>query len=43
MSLLSRQLEHGKRVLELTTQIQYQPLDISLEILAVFAATTRPY
>jgi len=37
--ITSRQLEHGKRVLELTTQIQYQPLDISLEILAVFAAT----
>ena len=37
--ITSRQLEHGKRVLELTTQIQYQPLDISLEILAVYAAT----
>ena len=37
--ITTRQLEHGKRVLELTTQIQYQPLDISLEILAVYAAT----
>ena len=37
--ITSRQLEHGKRVLELTTQTQYQPLDISLEILAVYAAT----
>jgi F-type H+-transporting ATPase subunit alpha len=37
--ITTRQLEHGKRVLELTTQIQYQPLDISMEILAVYAAT----
>ncbi|OQA60132.1 MAG: ATP synthase subunit alpha [Candidatus Atribacteria bacterium ADurb.Bin276] len=37
--ITARQLEHGKRVLELTTQIQYQPLDISMEILAVYAAT----
>jgi len=34
-----RQLEHGKKVLELITQPPLAPQDLAREILAVFAAT----
>ena len=37
--ITTRQLEHGKRVLQLTTQSQFQPIDVAFEILTVYAAT----
>lgn len=37
--ITKRQLDHGKRILELMTQTYSQPLPLSVEIVEVFAAT----
>lgn len=38
-AITRKQLEHGKRVLELMTQTYFAPLPLGIEILEVFAAT----
>jgi F-type H+-transporting ATPase subunit alpha len=37
--ITKRQLDHGRKILELVTQPYFQPLPLSLEIMEVFAAT----